>query len=168
MVRAKHNAKQFSLSCQLGRGGLRMVVSIDPQKQFGGSTVLGDAGLKQHIGLSVAMAAASLMVGALGGPQIGSNSNQNGQQGQVMASQKKGTSLPVITCKPAVAKNSFAGMNGTTKQIKNYNTTACYFLYCLDDILDDPSDEGDDDRDLVFVLAESVQTVNFELSVAMT
>ncbi|CAK9160116.1 unnamed protein product [Ilex paraguariensis] len=142
------------------------------------------------------MAAASLMVGALGGPQIGSNSNQNGQQGQVvlgtdlftlhlaktsrnqlneiismmkvMASQKKGTSLPVITCKPAVAKNSFAGMNGTTKQIKNYNTTACYFLYCLDDILDDPSDEGDDDRDLVFVLAESVQTVNFELSIAMT
>ncbi|CAK9188452.1 unnamed protein product, partial [Ilex paraguariensis] len=53
-----------------------------PKKQFGGPAILGDAGLKQPIGLSVAMAAASLMAGALGGPQIGINSNQSGQQGQ--------------------------------------------------------------------------------------
>ncbi|CAK9166369.1 unnamed protein product [Ilex paraguariensis] len=78
------NDKNSNGNREQGRGGPGMVSSIDPQKQFGGPAILGDAGLKQPIGLSVAMAAASLMAGALGGPQIGSNSNQSGHQGQAV------------------------------------------------------------------------------------
>ncbi|THG11746.1 hypothetical protein TEA_028956 [Camellia sinensis var. sinensis] len=65
-----------------GRGGPGMVANVDPQKQFGGPTVTGDSGSHQPIGLQVAMAAASVMAGVLGGAQGRREMNQNGLQGQ--------------------------------------------------------------------------------------
>lgn len=56
--------------------------ATDPQKQFGGPAVRADSGLHQPIGLPVAMTAANVMAGALGGAQTGIKSNQNGLQTQ--------------------------------------------------------------------------------------
>lgn len=56
----------------------------EPQKQVGGPAILGDAALHQPVGLPLAMAASSVMAGALGGAQSGSKSNQNGFQSQPM------------------------------------------------------------------------------------
>ncbi|RVW69291.1 Cleavage stimulating factor 64 [Vitis vinifera] len=67
-----------------GRGGPGMVANVEPQKQVGGPAILGDAALHQPVGLPLAMAASSVMAGALGGAQAGSKSNQNGFQSQAM------------------------------------------------------------------------------------
>lgn len=54
----------------------------EPQKQMGGPAILGDAALHQPVGLPLAMAASSVMAGALGGAQAGSHSSQNGSLSQ--------------------------------------------------------------------------------------
>lgn len=56
----------------------------EPQKQVGGPAILGDATLHQPIGLPLAMAASSVMAGALGGAQAGGKSIQNGYQSRQM------------------------------------------------------------------------------------
>ncbi|XP_059630404.1 cleavage stimulating factor 64 isoform X2 [Cornus florida] len=66
-----------------GRGGPGMVANVDPQKQSGSAAIVGDSGFYQPLGLQLAMTAASVMAGALGGAQIGSKSNQNGLQNQL-------------------------------------------------------------------------------------
>lgn len=65
------NDKNNDRSREQGRGGPGMVPNADPQKQIGGPAVHGDSGLHQPVGLPVAMAAASVMAGALGGVQTG-------------------------------------------------------------------------------------------------
>lgn len=64
-----------------GRGGPGMVTNVDTQKQVGGPAVIGDVTLHQPIGIPIAMSAASVMTGALGGAQS-SQINQNGFQNQ--------------------------------------------------------------------------------------
>lgn len=64
-----------------GRGGPGMVTNADSQKQIGGPAVIGDSTLHQPIGIPIAMSAASVMAGALGGAQS-SQINQNGFQSQ--------------------------------------------------------------------------------------
>ncbi|GMP80057.1 hypothetical protein CsSME_00035300 [Camellia sinensis var. sinensis] len=76
------NDKNTDRNREQGRGGPGMVANVDPQKQFGGPTVTGDSGSHQPIGLQVAMAAASVMAGVLGGAQGRREMNQNGLQGQ--------------------------------------------------------------------------------------
>lgn len=56
----------------------------DAQKQFGGPAVIRHSNLHQPIGDSVAMAAATVMAGALGSAQVASTSNQLGLQSQLM------------------------------------------------------------------------------------
>lgn len=56
-----------------GRGGPGMAANV------GGPAILGNSALHQPIGLQVAMAASSVMAGALGGSQTVTNLNQNGQ-----------------------------------------------------------------------------------------
>lgn len=57
--------------------------NIAPQKQIGGpAAVHGDPSLNQAVGLQVAMAAAIVMAGTLGGGQINNNITQNGIQSQ--------------------------------------------------------------------------------------
>ncbi|XVE60857.1 hypothetical protein DITRI_Ditri05aG0160600 [Diplodiscus trichospermus] len=51
--------------------------SLYTQKQVGGSAVLGEAANQQPIGLHLAITAATLMAGALGGVQAGLQPNQN-------------------------------------------------------------------------------------------
>uniref|UniRef100_A0A5B7BGU4 Putative cleavage stimulating factor 64 n=1 Tax=Davidia involucrata TaxID=16924 RepID=A0A5B7BGU4_DAVIN len=76
------NDKGADRNREQGRGGPGMVANVDTQKQVGGPVILGDSGLYQPVGLQLAMTAATFMVGALGGAQVGSKSNQNGLQSQ--------------------------------------------------------------------------------------
>lgn len=78
------NDKGADRNREQGRGGPGMVANVEPQKQVGGPAILGDAALHQPVGLPLAMAASSVMAGALGGAQAGSKSNQNGFQSQPM------------------------------------------------------------------------------------
>lgn len=76
------NDKNVDRSREQGRGGPGMVTNVDPQKQFGGPAVRADSGVHQPIDLPVAMTAANIMAGALGGAQTGIKSNQNSLQTQ--------------------------------------------------------------------------------------
>ncbi|KAL6984237.1 hypothetical protein U1Q18_017616, partial [Sarracenia purpurea var. burkii] len=71
------NDKNTDRNREQGRGGPGMVANIGPQKQTDGPAVVGDSGFHQPIGLQVAMAAASVMAGVLGGSQA------SGLQGQL-------------------------------------------------------------------------------------
>ncbi|KAK9748692.1 hypothetical protein RND81_02G074000 [Saponaria officinalis] len=64
-----------------GRGGPGLVTNAEAPKQIGGPAVNVDAALHQPIGLQIAMTAASVMAGALGGSQI-SQMSQNVPQNQ--------------------------------------------------------------------------------------
>ncbi|CAL5414827.1 unnamed protein product [Camellia sinensis] len=66
------NDKNTDRNREQGRGGPGMVANV----------VTGDSGSHQPIGLQVAMAAASVMAGVLGGAQGRREMNQNGLQGQ--------------------------------------------------------------------------------------
>ncbi|KAK2986070.1 hypothetical protein RJ640_011511, partial [Escallonia rubra] len=76
------NDKNTDRNREKGHGGPGMVATVDAQKQIRGPAAHGDSGLYQPIGLSIAMAAATVMAGALGGAQIGSKSNQNALHNQ--------------------------------------------------------------------------------------
>ena len=119
------------------QGIKQMFANVEPQKQVGGPGILGDAALHQPVGLPLAIAASSVMAGALGGAQAGSKSKQNGFQSQpmlgsdpltlhlakmsrnqlnevisdlkVMATKKQGISKTATAHKPTVAKSSFSG-----------------------------------------------------------
>lgn len=54
----------------------------DSQKQVGGPAIPGESAQHQAIGLHIAMTAATVMAGALGGAQTGLQSNQNSLQSQ--------------------------------------------------------------------------------------
>ncbi|XP_074280346.1 cleavage stimulating factor 64 isoform X2 [Silene latifolia] len=75
------NDKGSDRNREQGRGGPGLVTNVDVPKQIGGPAVNVDATLHQPIGLPIAMTAASVMAGALGGPQI-SQIIQNGLQNQ--------------------------------------------------------------------------------------
>ncbi|KAK9269882.1 hypothetical protein L1049_025455 [Liquidambar formosana] len=147
------NDKGADRNREQGRGGPGMAANVDPQKQVGGPAILGDSAHQQPIGLPLAMAAASVMAGALGGPQVGSKTNQNGLQSQLALSSdpltlqlakmsrnqlneilselkvndhtKEGTSSATIACKPTVAKSSFSG----TDNARNGDPTSGLFHY---------------------------------------
>ncbi|KAL3827723.1 hypothetical protein ACJIZ3_016525 [Penstemon smallii] len=76
------NDKNADKNREQGRGGPGIVPSVDPQKQFGGPTALQDPVVHQPVGGSVAMAAATVMAGALGAAQTSSTSSQAGLQSQ--------------------------------------------------------------------------------------
>ncbi|CAO2834148.1 unnamed protein product [Amaranthus hypochondriacus] len=75
------NDKGADRSREQGRGGPGLATNTDAQKQVGGPAVIGDSQFHQPIGLPLSMTAASVMAGALGGPQSG-QINQNGLQNQ--------------------------------------------------------------------------------------
>ncbi|XP_057973962.1 cleavage stimulating factor 64 [Malania oleifera] len=75
------NDKGSDRNREQGRGGPGMVANADIQKQIGGPVIHRDSA--HPIGLPVAMAAASVMAGTLGGAQTGSKPNQNGLQNQL-------------------------------------------------------------------------------------
>jgi hypothetical protein len=54
----------------------------DPQKQLSGPAIHGESVHHQPIGLHIAITAAAVMAGALGGVQAGTQSNQNGLHSQ--------------------------------------------------------------------------------------
>ncbi|GMH31613.1 hypothetical protein Nepgr_033457 [Nepenthes gracilis] len=73
------NDKGADRNREQGRGGPGMATNIDPpKKQLEGLPNLGDPTVQQPIGLPLAMSAASIMAGALGGAQSGGQLNQNG------------------------------------------------------------------------------------------
>ncbi|KAI3685455.1 hypothetical protein L6452_34698 [Arctium lappa] len=76
------NDKNADRSREQGRGGPGLATNIAPQKQIGGPAVYGDPSLHQAVGIQVAMAAAIVMAGALGGAQTNTNTSQNGVQSQ--------------------------------------------------------------------------------------
>ncbi|KAK9943634.1 hypothetical protein M0R45_009237 [Rubus argutus] len=76
------NDKGTDRNREQGRGGPGLTTNVDPQKQVGGAVVHGDSLQNQPIGLHIALTAAAVMAGALGGPQAVLQSNQNGLQNQ--------------------------------------------------------------------------------------
>ncbi|XP_033130525.1 cleavage stimulating factor 64 isoform X2 [Brassica rapa] len=54
-----------------GQGGPALPAATESQKQFGGSV---DLNMHQPVGVNLAISAASVMAGALGGPQVGTQS----------------------------------------------------------------------------------------------
>ncbi|KAG7586713.1 RNA-binding domain superfamily [Arabidopsis thaliana x Arabidopsis arenosa] len=60
-----------------GQGGPGLPSTSESQKQIGGP---GDTNMHQPVGLNVAITAASVMAGALGGPQVGSQFTQSNLQ----------------------------------------------------------------------------------------
>ncbi|XP_051125404.1 cleavage stimulating factor 64 [Andrographis paniculata] len=72
------NDKNSDRNREQGRGGPGVAPNLESQKQFGGPAGLGHSNLHQPIGDSVAMAASTVMAGALGSAQISSASNQIG------------------------------------------------------------------------------------------
>ncbi|KAL8225562.1 hypothetical protein R6Q57_018119 [Mikania cordata] len=75
------NDKNLDKSREQGRGGPGLPTNTAPQKQIGGPAVHVDPSLNQAVGLQVAMAAAIVMAGTLGGVQA-NNTSQNGTQSQ--------------------------------------------------------------------------------------
>ncbi|PON48973.1 Splicing factor-like protein [Parasponia andersonii] len=65
------NDKGADRSREQGRGGPGLAPSVDPQKQVGGPAIHGDSVQHQPIGLHIAITAAAVMAGALGGAQAG-------------------------------------------------------------------------------------------------
>lgn len=78
------NDKGTDRNREQGRGGPGMAANVETQKQVGGPAILGDSANQQPIGLSLATAAASIMAGALGGPQVGRKGNQNALHSQAL------------------------------------------------------------------------------------
>ncbi|KAI3806790.1 hypothetical protein L1987_22705 [Smallanthus sonchifolius] len=76
------NDKNLDRSREQGRGGPGLPTNNAPQKQIGGPAVHGDPSQNQAVGLQVAMAAAIVMAGTLGGGQANNNISQNGTQSQ--------------------------------------------------------------------------------------
>ncbi|KAG6625896.1 hypothetical protein CIPAW_15G010800 [Carya illinoinensis] len=60
-----------------GRGGSGLAANIDPQKQSTNSVIQGEFVHCQPIGLHIAITAAAVMAGTLGGAQAGIQSNPN-------------------------------------------------------------------------------------------
>ncbi|XP_050213003.1 cleavage stimulating factor 64 isoform X2 [Mercurialis annua] len=73
------NDKNADKNREQGRGGPGLA---DPQKQAGGPAIVGESSHHQPIGLHIALTAATVMAGALGGVQTGMQSNLNGLQNQ--------------------------------------------------------------------------------------
>ncbi|POO00294.1 Splicing factor-like protein [Trema orientale] len=65
------NDKGADRSREQGRGGPGLAPSVDPQKQVGGPAIHGDSVQHQPIGLHIAITAAAVMAGVLGGAQAG-------------------------------------------------------------------------------------------------
>ncbi|XP_073058424.1 cleavage stimulating factor 64-like isoform X2 [Primulina eburnea] len=80
------NDKNADRNREQGRGGPGIAANIDPQKQVRGPVALGDPNLYQALGDSVAMAAATVMAGAIGAAQTASSSDQIGLQTQALLS----------------------------------------------------------------------------------
>ncbi|KAL8109937.1 cleavage stimulating factor 64 isoform X2 [Apium graveolens] len=77
------NDKNMDKSREQGHGGPGMNTNIgDTQKQVGAQAPRPGSGLHQPIGLPVAIAAANVMAGALGGAQIATKQTQTGLENQ--------------------------------------------------------------------------------------
>ncbi|KAM0035901.1 putative RNA recognition motif domain, nucleotide-binding alpha-beta plait domain superfamily [Helianthus debilis subsp. tardiflorus] len=76
------NDKNPDRGREQGRGGPGLSTNTAPQKQIGGPAVHSDPSLNQAVGLQVAMAAAIVMAGTLGGGQTINSISQNGTQSQ--------------------------------------------------------------------------------------
>ncbi|GER47506.1 mRNA splicing factor [Striga asiatica] len=76
------NDKNADRNREQGRGGPGIPSNVDPLKQLGGPA--GQSSLHQPMGDSVAVAAATVMAGALGSGQVASTLNQIGLQSRPM------------------------------------------------------------------------------------
>lgn len=76
------NDKGADRNREQGRGGPGLAANVDPQKQLAGPVVHGESVHHQPIGLHIAITAAAVMAGALGGTQAGMQANQNGLHAQ--------------------------------------------------------------------------------------
>ncbi|XP_073299501.1 cleavage stimulating factor 64-like isoform X2 [Primulina huaijiensis] len=79
------NDKNADKNREQGRGGTSIASNIDPEKQVGGPVALGDLNLYRPLGDSVAMAAATVMAGAIGAAQTANSSDQIGLQTQALS-----------------------------------------------------------------------------------
>lgn len=108
------NDKGSDRNREQGRGGPGLTTNVDPQKQVGGPAVLGESVHQQPIGLHLAITAAALMAGALGGVQAGLQRNQH-----ALPSQPVPASDPLTL---HLAKMSRSQLNGIISELKKMAT----------------------------------------------
>lgn len=97
-----------------GRGGPGTATNLDFQKQSGGPQAVSNAGMHQPIGIQAAIAASSVMAGALGGAQSSREMRQNVLPGQ-----------PAMSCDPLtlhLAKMSKHQLNTVMLELKTMAT----------------------------------------------
>ncbi|KAK4601596.1 hypothetical protein RGQ29_010956 [Quercus rubra] len=76
------NDKGADRNREQGRGGPGLASNVEPQKQLAGPAIHGESVHHQPIGLQIAITAAAVMAGTLGGAQAGMQSNPNGLHSQ--------------------------------------------------------------------------------------
>ncbi|KAM4123412.1 hypothetical protein ACB094_01G157800 [Castanea mollissima] len=76
------NDKGADRNREQGRGGPGLASNVEPQKQLAGPAIHGESIHHQPIGLKIAITAAAVMAGTLGGAQAGMQSNPNGLHSQ--------------------------------------------------------------------------------------
>ncbi|XP_022727931.1 cleavage stimulating factor 64-like [Durio zibethinus] len=108
------NDKGSDRNREQGRGGPGLATSVDPQKQVGGPAVHGESVQQQPIGLHLAITAAALMTGALGGVQASLLPNQN-----ALPSQSAPASDPLTL---HLAKISRSQLNEIMSELKKMAT----------------------------------------------
>ncbi|KAG6671488.1 hypothetical protein I3842_16G006000 [Carya illinoinensis] len=108
------NDKGSDRNREQGRGGPGLAANVDPQKQLAGSVVHGESVHHQPIGLHIAITAAAVMAGALGGAQAGIQSNPNGLHNQ--------SALANDPLTLHLAKMSRSQLNGIISELKGMAT----------------------------------------------
>ncbi|XVF37269.1 hypothetical protein REPUB_Repub19eG0131800 [Reevesia pubescens] len=108
------NDKGSDRNREQGRGGPGLATNADPQKQVGGPAVHGESVHQQPIGLHLAITAAAVMAGALGGVQAVPQTNQN-----ALPSQPAAASDPLTLY---LAKMSRSQLNEIMSELKKMAT----------------------------------------------
>ncbi|XVF29904.1 hypothetical protein REPUB_Repub16aG0010600 [Reevesia pubescens] len=125
------NDKGSDRNREQGRGGPGLATNSDPQNQVGGPAVHRDPVHQQPIGLHLAITAAAVMAGALGGMQAGLQPNQN-----ALPSQPAPASDPLTL---HLAKMSRSQLNEIMSELKKMATQnkelACELLLAKPQLL---------------------------------
>jgi len=98
----------------------------DPQKQAGGPAILEEPAQHQPIGLHIAITAATVMAGTLGGAQTVMQSNQNGLQSQPALA-----SDPLTLHLAKMSRNQLNEIMSELKVRSRLKVILFFLLHCL-------------------------------------
>jgi hypothetical protein len=105
---------------------LYLYACTDPQKQAGGPAILEEPAQHQPIGLHIAITAATVMAGTLGGAQTVMQSNQNGLQSQPALA-----SDPLTLHLAKMSRNQLNEIMSELKVRSRLKVILFFLLHCL-------------------------------------